>query len=176
MTSDSQLVIDTADADPADARAWLATLAGLLSKCDYYRSEIAGRRLGGDAAQVLNRAELMVFAAEDLARATTFPSRLEGQQVDAVAKAGAFVSAAHAIDTGPSRGLLWSALSALTGGSSPSVVGPAVRDCLEAGADALESYFQLFGKRLSVPTPSGWVDAADAFVADFRRMVKELPV
>jgi hypothetical protein len=175
MTTESSAVMDSLDNGAAEARAWLATLAGLLSKCEYYRSEINGRRLGSDAALVLNRAELMVFAAEDLARVTTFPDRLEEQQVDAIAKAGAFVSAAHAVETGPSRGRLWSALSTLTGGSRPAVVGPAVRDCLEVAADALEGYFHLFGRRLSMPA-SGWVDAAEAFVADFRRMVKDMPV
>lgn len=176
MTSESQAVLDSSDLDPTEARAWLATLAGLLSKCEYYRSEILERRLGSDAALLLNRAELMVFAAEELACATHFPDRLESQQVDALAKAGMFVSAAHGVETGPSRGLLWSVMSTLTGSGRPAVVGPAVRDCLEAAADALESYFLLFGRRLSVPTPSGWVDAAGAFVADFRRMVKEMPV
>ena len=176
MTSESQLLLDSPDADPTEARAWLATLAGLLSRCEYYRSEITGRRLGADAAPLLNRAELMVFAAEELARVTSFGDHLIGQQVDALAKAGAFVSAAHSVETGPSRGLLWSVMGALTGGSRPAVGGSAVRDCLEAAADALESYFVLFGRRLSIPTPSGWVDAAGAFVADYRRMVKEMPV
>ena len=82
MTSGSSKVLDTLDKDPNEARAWLATLAGLLSKCEYYRSEINGRHLGSDAALVLNRAEMMVFAAEDLAKVTTFPDRLEDQQVE----------------------------------------------------------------------------------------------
>jgi hypothetical protein len=170
----SHTLADVEQGSTVDPRIWLTALAGLLSRCEHYRFEMSGRRLGADAALLLDRTEKMILQAEELANETIFQAGSDDQQADAVARAGVFITTAHSIETGPNRGLLWSVMSKLTG-SGRKDTAKTVRDTLEAGVDALESYFHLFSQRLMPPTPSGWVEAANAFAVDFREAIGELP-
>ncbi len=160
---------------PPEPRGWTAALAGLLAKLEHHRSELAGRRLAADAAWLLDRAETMVMAAEDLAQKTEFPAKSAGREGAAIARAGLFVTAAWGVREGLRRGLFGSLLVALTG-SGGRGGGPAVRSCLEAAGEALNGYFGLFTERYpSSLAARGWVDAATVFLTDYRQLVRELP-
>jgi hypothetical protein len=173
-----QLHNNTVDATPApalDPRPWQSSLAGLLARMEHIRSEMAGRRLSADAGWLLDRAEAMVLAAEELARATAFPARLARAEADAVARTGVFISTAHGVRDGLKRGLFRSVLTALSRATIPSVA-PAVRDCLETAGEALNGYFTLFTEKYpSSLAARGWVDAASAFLTDYRQLTRELP-
>ncbi len=162
-------------APPLDTRPWQSALAGLLAKLEHYRAEMVGRRLGADAGWLLERAEAMVLAAEDLARESAFPAKLAVAEAEAVARAGLFVAAAHGIRDGLKRGLFRTVLTALSRAAVPSAA-PAVRHALEAAGEALNGYFTLFTERYpSSLSARGWVDAASAFLADYRQLVRGLP-
>jgi hypothetical protein len=169
---------DEADRTPApalDFRAWQSALAGLLARLEHHRSGMTGRRLAADAGWLLDRAEAMVVAVEDLARETTFPPKLAPAEGEAVARAGLFVSKANKVRDGLKQGLFRSVLTALSRAAVPSAA-PAVRSCLESAGEALNGYFTLFTEKYpSSLAARGWVDAASGFVADYRQLVRDLP-
>jgi hypothetical protein len=158
-----------------DFRPWQSALAGLLARLEHDRSAMTGRRLAADAGWLLDRAEAMVVAVEDLARETTFPAKLTPAVGEAVARAGVFVSAAQEVREGLKRGLVRSVLTALSRAAVPSAA-PAVRSCLESAGEALNGYFTLFTDRYpSSLAARGWVDAASGFLADYKQLVRGLP-
>jgi hypothetical protein len=171
---------DEADATPPpapllDFRPWQSALAGLLARLEHHRAGMADRRLAADAGWLLDRAEAMVIAVEDLARETTFPPKLAPAEGEAVARAGVFVSKAHKVRDGLKQGLFRSVLTALSRAAVPSAA-PAVRSCLESAGEALNGYFTLFTEKYpSSLAARGWVDAASGFVADYRQLVRDLP-
>jgi hypothetical protein len=169
---------DEADRTPPpmlDVRPWQSALAGLLARLEHHRAGMTGRRLATDAGWLLDRAEAMVIAVEDLARETTFPAKLTPAVGEAVARAGLFVSAAQEVREGLKQGLVRSVLTALSRAAVPSAA-PAVRHCLEVAGEALNGYLTLFtDKYPSSLAARGWVDAASGFLADYKQLVRELP-
>lgn len=171
---------DEADRPPVpaplpDFRAWQSALAGLLARLEHHRSGMTGRRLAADAGWLLDRAEAMVVAAEDLARETVFPAKLTPAVGEAVARAGVFVSKANKVRDGMKQGLFRSVLTALSRAAVPSAA-PAVRSCLESAGEALNGYFTLFTEKYpSSLAARSWVDAASGFVADYKQLVRGLP-
>jgi hypothetical protein len=164
-----------ASASSLDHRPWQSVLAGLLAKLEHHRAEMVGRRLGADAGWLLDRAEAMVTATDDVAREAAFSAKLAAAEAEAVAKAGLFVAAAHGVRDGLKRGLFRSVLTALSRAAVPSVA-PAVRQSLDAAGEALNGYFTLFTEKYpSSLSARGWVDAASAFLADYRQLVRGLP-
>ncbi|HVK19394.1 MAG TPA: hypothetical protein VM533_20840 [Fimbriiglobus sp.] len=158
-----------------DIRPWQSALAGLLARLEHHRAGMIGRRLAADAGLLLDRAEAMVVAVEDLARGTTFPAKLTPAVGEAVARAGMFVSAAQEVREELKQGLVRSVLTALSRAAVPSAA-PAVRNCLESAGEALNGYFTLFTEKYpSSLAARGWVDAASGFVADYRQLVRDLP-
>jgi hypothetical protein len=158
-----------------DIRPWQSALAGLLARLEHLRSGIIGRRLAADAGWLLDRAEAMVAAVEDLARETTFPAKLAPAAGEAVARAGMFVSAAHQVRDGLKQGLFRSVLTALSRAAVPSAA-PAVRACLDAAGEAIHGYFTLFTEKYpSSLAARNWVDAASGFLADYKQLVRALP-
>lgn len=166
---------EDADGAPFDPRAWQSGLAGLLARLDHARSELAGHRLGADAGWLLDRAEEMIAAAETFAHGAALPARLANTEAEAVARAGKFLTTAHGVRETLHKGLFRSVLSTLTG-TTGSGVAPAVRGALEAAAETLGSYFTLFTERFgSSIAARGWVEAATAFLMDFRELIRDLP-
>ena len=160
-------------APPTDSRAWSIELVRLLSRLEHLRESCHGKRLIADSDWLVEQAESMVQATEELARRTTFAKGLTDTQSAALARAGAFFSLAAGLKKAPSRGLFSNVLSALTTTEArPS--GP-VKECLAAAIEALNRYFALFTERF--PTSASarrWVDAASAFLADLKQTVGEL--
>lgn len=158
-----------------DIRPWQSALAGLLARLEHLRSGMIGRRLAADAGWLLDRVEAMVVAVEDLARVTHFPAKLAPAAGEAVARAGMFVSSAHAVRDGLRKGLFRSVLTALSRASVPSAA-PAVRNCLESAGEAINGYFTLFTEKYpSSLAARNWVDAASGFLADYKQLVRALP-
>jgi hypothetical protein len=160
---------------PIDPSDWQSNLIGLLARLEYLRTEMTGRRLTDDAGHLLDVAEMMVLAVEDLARRTPFPDDTAAAQAEAVGRAGAFFAAAAALKRPQAKGLFRSVLAAFKD-DPKSVSGRAVRDCLTAAVEALHSYFSLFTERFpSSTTARGWVDAASSFLAELKQEVRSLP-
>lgn len=176
--AEPRAILDEMDQTPApvlDVRSWQSALAGLLARLEHHRTGMIGRRLAADAGWLLDRAEAMVIAAEELARETTFPQKLTLAVGEAVARAGLFISAAQEVREGLKQGLVRSVLTALSRATVPSAA-PAVRNCLEAAGEALNGYLTLFTEKYpSSLAARGWVDAASGFLADYRQLIRDLP-
>ena len=167
---------DSPDALPAAPTSieWPGSLIGLLGRLEAFRPAFDGKRLVPDAEALIGHAEAMVQAADDLARRTKFPDGLADIQARALSKAGAFFTAANALKKAPAKNLVASVLNSLSGTDGPTA--DAVRDCLLAAVDVLNGYFMLFTERYkSSASARGWVDAASAFQADFKQLVRDLP-
>ena len=159
-------------AAPSD---WQPRLIALLSVLEHLRANLEGRSLCTDTAQVMDHARAMVHAVEELAGETNFDSRLIAEQTDAIARAGAFLTAAETVQPTPRGGFLKSLWSGITSRATPQDT-ERVRDVLFAAADALNSYFALFTSQFgSSLAAREWVDAASIFLADFRRLARDLP-
>jgi hypothetical protein len=152
---------------------WAAQLIGLLGKLDALRDGFAGRRLAADSQTLIVLAEEMVQAAEDLAGRTQFPDAMADAQTRAMSKAGAFFTAVGTLKKPQTKSLVISVYHALRS-DGPSA--EAVRDCLLGCVDVLNAYFSLFtDKYKSSADARGWVDAASAFLTDFKQLIKDLP-
>lgn len=168
---------DPSEAPPPPAAAsstdWPGRLIGLLGKLDSLRDGFVGRRLIPDSQALIAAAEEMVQAAEDLASKTQFTDAMAGAQTRAMSKAGAFFTAVSALKKPQTKSLVISVYQALTT-DGPSA--DAVRDCLLAALDVLNAYFSLFTEKYkSSAAARGWVDAASAFLTDFKQLVKDMP-
>lgn len=157
---------------PSDPRAWQDDLLDLLAGLEHARGILAGRRLAADGAVVLAVVEQMVQDAEGLAGRTAFPDSAEDAQTEALAKAGAFVTALAGLR--PAKTGLMANVRASW--SKEKLPVAAVRECLAAGYEALNAYFALFTDRFkSSKAARGWVDAASAFLADLKSDLRDLP-
>lgn len=158
------------DDDPAPPpEAWEPRVIELLARLDHLAGSLDGLRAGADAAAVLDRAEALVHAADDLAGRTPFPERLAGLQAEAVGAGGVFQTAALA-----ARGRLGGVWASLTG-RRPAGLAAEVRAALLLAADALQAYFALFARAFpDAGAARGWVDAASTFLADARRRARDL--
>lgn len=166
---------ETAAAPPPAQSAvdWPGSLIGLLGRLDTLRAEFVGRRIAPDTEALIGHAEAMVQAAEDLAKRTTFPDALAEMQARALSKAGAFFTAANSLKKAPTKSLFFTMLNALTDSDSPP---EAVRACLLSSVEVLNSYFMLFTEQFkSSASARGWVDAASAFVAEYKQLIRDLP-
>lgn len=173
MTTD-QTVVEPIPSppSPADPRAWQDDLLDMLAGLEHARGMVAGRRLAADGAVVLAVIEQMVQDAEGLAGRTEFPDSAEDAQTEAVAKAGAFVTALTGLR--PAKAGLMANMRASW--SKDKLPATAVRECLTAGHEALNAYFALFTDRFkSSKAARGWVDAASAFLADLKADIRDLP-
>jgi hypothetical protein len=153
---------------------WQPQLITMLAELEHLLTSLEGKRLSADAAFILPRVESMVHAAEELAGRTTFANNLMAEQTEAIARAGQYFMLAVELQKKPTSGLksFWASLT----GNTPTTPAPAVREALVAAVDALNAYFALFTSRFgSSKAASGWVDAASTFLAEFRRLTRELP-
>jgi hypothetical protein len=164
---------DSAAGAPPDPAPWQADLLDLLAGLDHLRTGLAGLRVGADGEAVLTTLEGMVRATAAVADRADFPAATADAQSDAVALAGAFITAAHGQQRG-GKGLM---ANVLGGWAGREPLPPAdVRDAAAAGLDALHAYFALFTDRFqSSKAARGWVDAASAFLADLKADLRELP-
>ncbi|MFO0851419.1 MAG: hypothetical protein U0871_23105 [Gemmataceae bacterium] len=172
MTAD-QTVVEPSPSPPipSDPRAWQDDLLDMLAGLEHSRGLLAGRRVA-DGAVVLAVIEQMVQDAEGLAGKTEFPDSAEDAQTEAVAKAGAFVTALTGLR--PAKAGLMANMRASW--SKDKLPAAAVRECLTAGHEALNAYFALFTDRFkSSKAARGWVDAASAFLADLKADIRDLP-
>lgn len=155
------------------ARDWQTHLIELLSRLEHHRLQLVGTRLGADADFILDKCEAAVQLAEDLAAATTFADTHTAARMDAMAKAGTVFGAANDARRPGGRSLFKSMLSAFA--SDDPGHAPAVRAVVEASQDALSTYCSLFTSHYPTSLAArGWVDAASAFLADFKQTAKEL--
>ena len=166
---------DAPAAGPPDARDWQATLVALLVRLEELRAAMAGRRLGPDAARLLDAAGAMLAACDDVSREVPPGPALAAGQTTAVAKAGAYYSAAMTARPPVSRSAVLSALATVCG-SGPRANPADVRDALLVAADALHHYFVLFTDQFADSASArAWVQAAAAFLTGLRQLVRELP-
>lgn len=172
------------DAEPAPAgppplvvsREWQFGLIALLSKLECLRVQLVASRFSSDAAAILDHMEAMVVVTEEFSKRHDFPDASLDTQMNALAKAGAFYAAMSDLrKPEPSRGLLHSLVSKVSAADA-RLPGPVVRECVNLGIDTLHAHFSLFTEmyRSSIKARS-WVDAASAFLADFKQMVRAFP-
>ncbi len=155
------------------ARDWQTHLIELLSRLEHHRLQLVGTRLGADAEFILDKCEASVQLAEDLAAGTAFGDAHAAARMDAMAKAGGVFGAANDARRPGGRSLFKSMLSAFTADDPGHA--PAVRAVVEASQDALSAYCSLFTSHYPTSLAArGWVDAASAFLADFKQTGREL--
>jgi hypothetical protein len=138
--------------------------------------KLAGCRYGPDAAHFLDCAEAMVQYAEEFARDHDFPDGTLDTQMATLAKAGAFYATLNDVRRPPTANR--SLFVSVFGKSTPDTPVPAVavRECVQQAIDALRAYFSLFTEMYrSTLKARAWVDAASAFLADFKQMARETP-
>lgn len=158
-----------------EARRWQFELIGLLGKLESLRGQLAGCRYATDAEHVLEVGEAMVQLTEELAARHDFPENSLDTQMATLAKAGAFYATLNDVrrPSTAQRSLLKSVFARPTEDAVPAV---AVRECLHQGIDSLHAYFSLFTEMYRSTTKARpWVDAASAFLADFKQMAREMP-
>jgi hypothetical protein len=156
---------------PPDPKLWQADLLDLLAGLEHLRGGLAGRRLSADGAAVLGVFEQMLQQTEALAGRTRFADDAGDAQTEAVGRAGAFLTALAGLRPA-SRGLVASVLGGRSRGPLPAA---AVRECANAGFEAVNAYFALFTDRFqSSRAARGWVDAASSFLADLKSDVRDL--
>lgn len=162
--------------DPLDPRDWQATLVGLLAQLEHLRSLMDGLQLGPDGGPLLDIADAMLSACEDLTREVPVPANLATAHMAAVAKVGAYYTAASRVRTPARRsGMFGTMLSALTGTTPPKNPGE-VRDALFALVEAVHHYFAVFMAQVLEPDAArSFVDAAVSFEFDLKELIRELP-
>jgi hypothetical protein len=153
---------------------WQHGLIELLSKLECLRMQMIGCRLQ-ESDHLLDRIEAMVLATEDFAKAFDFPDSSTDAQMNAMARAGAFYASLSDLrrpSVGASRSFLKNMLSKIA--HDDQLPEPqAIIDCLQTGLEVLNAYFSLFTDMYrSSLKARNWVDAASAFLADFRFMLK----
>lgn len=155
-------------------RDWQTHLVELLARLEHHRLQLVGTRLGPDADAILDRCEALVQLAENLARKTPFAESASAAQMDAMAKAGAVYVFVNDARRPAGRGLFQSVLSRFA--ADDTTQGPHVREAVGLTVDALHAYCLLFtGRYPSSLAARGWVDAASAFLADFKQMRRDWP-
>jgi hypothetical protein len=111
----------------SDSTDWQPSLIGLLARLEHLRAELAGRRLAPDAPLIVDVAERVVLAAEDLTVRTSFPDDSLPLQAEAVSRAGIFFTAAAAVKRSfvpKQKGLLRSVFSRGGSGAGGRQGGP----------------------------------------------------
>jgi len=155
------------------APEWTTKLVTLLSQLENRRARMPGRVRGNETA-ILDAIEGMIADCEAVAAEATFSDELNGEQAEALAKAGAFLMATHdsrqATPTGVFRSL-WKVIT-----TKDDSIAPQIRACLLAGFEALSAYFALFTRAFpSSATSRNWVEAASAFLGEFNTQIREYP-
>lgn len=152
---------------------WTARLVGLLSHLDYHRRRLERYRITEDMSVIVQRGEAMVQITEEVARKVTFSAAQSEKVSAAIAKAGTFFTVASSLRRQPGKGLLTNVLNALAPVENPSP--EFIRDFLLTGCETLNCYFSLFTDRYSNKKVARlWVDAASAFIADYKQTVRQL--
>jgi hypothetical protein len=158
----------------ATSREWQLGLIEMLSKLETLRLQMTGCRFTTDATMILDHIEAMVQVTEEFSKPFDFPDSSTDTQMNSLAKAGTFYAALTELrkTTNGSRSLLHSMISKLATAETP-VSAQVVLNCLNLGIDCLHTYFSLFTEmfRSSIKARN-WVDAASAFLADFKQMPK----
>jgi len=174
LDSQDQTAAPDSTTQSVNDQEWTARLVSLLCHLDYYRRRIEKARGTEDISVIVERAEAMVQITEDVARKVTFASTQSEKVSAAIAKAGTFFTAASSLRRQPGKGLLTNMINALSANESASP--ELIRDYLFSGADTLNTYFSLFTDRYANKKISRmWVDAASAFLADYKQTVRQLP-
>lgn len=157
-----------------DALQWQSTLLGLLGELEELRGRMERMRLLADAPRLLEFADAMVQACDTLSGRVAIASGSAATQMDALARSGAYYSAAARLRPLLSRGALGSFWSALKGQSGPSEAE--IREALMLAVQAVHQYFVLFTEQFTDPrATAGWVDAATAFGSDLKQVVRDMP-
>ena len=159
---------------PPPPRPWQFHLIELLCRLESRRQQLVGLRLGADADAILDQCEAMAQLTEDVATRVHFSEKLAAAQLEAVAKAGELFGACHEARRPAARSLIQSMLQALSS-SEDSAQAAAVGVALNQTIEAINSYFALFTAHYpSSLAARGWVDAASAFLADFKQVSREM--
>jgi hypothetical protein len=161
---------------------WQHGLIEVLSKLECLRLQMIGARLT-DPDHLLDRVEAMVLVTEEFSKTFDFPDNSTDTQMNAMARAGAFYSSVLDLrrpnnSTSANRSFLKSMISKISTQEEPQPVQPAaIIDCLNSCTEVLNAYFMLFTEMYrSSLKARNWVDAASAFLADFRLMLKNYTV
>jgi len=155
-------------------RDWRLGLIELLSKLESLRQQLAGSRVANDADHILERLETMVLLTEEFCKTLDLPDSGMDAQMNAMAKAGEFYAALNDIRQKSTRSLLKSMISKFSTTEEPVLLA-LVTTCLNAGTDSLNAYFSLFTEMYQSSLKArGWVDAASAFLADFRQLLRTM--
>lgn len=166
--------VGAATPTPPPVRPWQFHLIELLCRLESRRQQLVGLRLGADADAILDQCEAMAQLTEDVATRVQFSEKLGAAQLEAVAKAGELFGVCHEARRPAARSLIQSMLQALASGGDAAQAG-AVGAALTMAIEALNAYFALFTAHYpSSLAARGWVDAASAFLADFRQTSRDL--
>ncbi|MGL6074729.1 MAG: hypothetical protein ACRC8S_11260 [Fimbriiglobus sp.] len=154
---------------------WQHGLIELLSKLECLRLQMIGCRLQ-ESDHLLDRIEAMVLATEDFAKGFDFPDSSTDAQMNAMARAGAFYASLSDLrrpNTPSNRSFLKNMLSKIATSDDEPQDPQTIIECLQTGLEVLNAYFSLFTDMYrSSLKARNWVDAASAFLADFRFQLK----
>lgn len=155
-------------------RDWRFGLIELLSKLETLRQQLNGSRISTDAEHILERVEAMVLLTEEFSKVLDLPDSGIDTQMNAMAKAGEFYAVLNDVRQKTARSLLKSMISKFSTIDEPAALA-AVNSCLHAGLDAVNAYFSLFTEMYQSSLKArGWVDAASAYLADFRQLLRAM--
>ena len=166
---------DTTELKPVvPPRDWRLGLIELLAKLESLRQQLNGCRISTDADHVLERVEAMVLLTEEFCKILDLPDSSMDTQMNAMAKAGEFYAALNDVRQKSTRSLLKAMISKFSTIDEPAAIAT-VNACLNAGLDTLNAYFSLFTEMYQSSLKArGWVDAASAFLADFRQLLRAM--
>jgi len=157
-----------------EARDWRLGLIEMLAKLESLRQQLSGSRIANDADHILDRIEAMVLVTEEFSKILDLPDSGMDTQMNSMAKAGEFYAALNDVRQKTSRSLLKSVISKFST-IDERAVAALVTACVNAGLETLNAYFSLFTEMYQSSLKArGWVDAASAFLADFRQQIRAM--
>jgi hypothetical protein len=150
-----------------EPKEWQLALIGLMARLDHTRIDLLTAIINQESEFLLNHLENLIRETEEFASKYTFSVESAKTHAESLAKTGGFISMLSRIKGTQSRGLFRGVLNAFSG--SELVDPVALRQCLLAAHEALNTHFTLFSEQFpNSQSARGWVELASIFLTEFK--------